>query len=124
MRKILTFLLIFTGTVFSVFIFNIVMYAMAPDYRHAISSAVASTQEIPVITPDMVKESTGVAKTNTEVASYLKTTILEDEEVALAASSPASKNPIVIDKEYHEDCGTGKGYWVITYSDGNVVIEE
>ena len=27
------------------------------------------------------------------------------------------------DKEYHEDCGTGKGYWVITYSDGSTSVE-
>ena len=26
-------------------------------------------------------------------------------------------------KEYHEDCGTGKGYWVITYEDGSTSIE-
>lgn len=34
-----------------------------------------------------------------------------------------SKQPVIIDKEYHEDCGTGKGYWVITYSDGSTSIE-
>ncbi|MCR5402278.1 MAG: hypothetical protein K6E91_00450 [Butyrivibrio sp.] len=43
----------------------------------------------------------------------------------LAASPDASteKKAVIVDKEYHEDCGTGKGYWVITYSDGSTVIE-
>ena len=34
-----------------------------------------------------------------------------------------AKQPVIVDKEYHEDCGTGKGYWVITYSDGSTSIE-
>ena len=31
--------------------------------------------------------------------------------------------PLIIDKEYHEDCGTGEGYWIIKYEDGSVKIE-
>ena len=40
------------------------------------------------------------------------------------SSKSTEKKPVIIDKEYHEDCGTGEGYWVITYSDGSTVVEQ
>lgn len=46
-------------------------------------------------------------------ASYEKEVKPEDE--------PAK--PSIVDKEYHEDCGTGEGYWIIHYSDGSVEVE-
>ena len=49
------------------------------------------------------------------------------DEVSDAPSKEADskeKNLTIIGREYHEDCGTGKGYWVITYSDGSTDIEE
>ena len=33
------------------------------------------------------------------------------------------KKAAIVDKEYHEDCGTGEGYWIIRYSDGTVEVE-
>lgn len=30
----------------------------------------------------------------------------------------------VVDKKYYEDCGSDKGYWVITYEDGTTSIEK
>ena len=139
MRRVSTFLFIFIGAVFSVFIMNIVMYALIPEYHDAVSAAMSTSDDIPVVTPDMVGEShisTGASDTS-EAVTYLdaekensrKAVELVDEAVALSGMSSfegeeAEENAaIVIDKEYHEDCGTGKGYWVITYSDGSVVIE-
>lgn len=139
MRRVSTFLFIFIGAVFSVFIMNIVMYALIPEYHDAVSAAMSTSDDIPVVTPDMVGErhiSTGASDTSEDV-TYLnaekensrKAVELVDEAVALSGMSSfegeeAEENAaIVIDKEYHEDCGTGKGYWVITYSDGSVVIE-
>ena len=147
MRRVSTFLFIFIGAVFSVFIMNIVMYSLIPEYHDAVSAAMSTSDDIPVVTPDMVEEtkiSTGASDATGSI-SYLeaekenseKAVELVDEAVALAGSSSSVrtdtkedteskedvKEPIVIDKKYHEDCGTGKGYWVITYSDGSVVIE-
>ena len=139
MRRVSTFLFIFIGAVFSVFIMNIVMYALIPEYHDAVSAAMSTSDDIPVVTPDMVGEShisTGASDSSEDV-TYLnaekensrKAVELVDEAVALSGMSSfegeeAEENAaIVIDKEYHEDCGTGKGYWVITYSDGSVVIE-
>ena len=134
MRKVLTFTLIFTGTVLTVFMFNLLMYAVVPDYHDAIASAVASSEDhIPVITPDMVKESTGAAlntAANTKAQMQAEydavipvTTTLKDGDVPLSSSVSEAQKPTIIDKEYHEDCGTGKGYWVITYSDGSTAVE-
>ncbi len=130
MRKAITFTLIFIGTISSVFIFNLMMYALVPVYHDAISAAVASSgDDIPVITPDMVRsESEDAAASAMNSAGITKlsltqTKTLEDSEVALSATVEEGKKPIVIDKVYHEDCGSGKGYWVITYDDGSVGIE-
>ncbi len=133
MRKVLTFLFIFTGTIFSIFILVVAMYSLIPGYRDTLSAAVASTDDIPVVTPDMVKElqeGTGADETAINASDYSniasvygEPVTVEDEEVALSDTAEKENKPIVIDKEYHEDCGTGKGYWVITYSDGSTVVE-
>lgn len=133
MRKVSTFLLIFAGTIFSVFMIGLALYALVPEYHDAIAAAVATSDDIPVVTPDMVKEIPQEKETvdtdnsasylDSEIADYQSKIVLEDEDVALSGSANKEKEPIVINKEYHEDCGTGKGYWVITYSDGSVVIE-
>ncbi|WP_026651980.1 hypothetical protein [Butyrivibrio proteoclasticus] len=34
-----------------------------------------------------------------------------------------ANRPEIVDKTYHEDCGSDGGYWVITYSDGSIGIE-
>ncbi len=129
MRKVLTFTIIFTGTVLTVFLLNLMMYAMVPEYHDVIAAAVASSsdsRDIPVITPDMTKES----KEDIFAKDLKYTTEIDEEPAPLSkdiaadkAISSSEKKPIAIDKEYHEDCGTGKGYWVITYSDGSVGIE-
>ncbi len=126
MRKVLTFTLIFAGTVFVVFLFNIMMYATVPEYHDAISAAVASSKDdIPVVTPEMVIVPVATKEAADENSITLE---VEDEKVALsyeveAEETKADPEVIIVDKQYHEDCGTGKGYWVITYSDGSTAIE-
>ena len=126
MRKVLTFTLIFAGTVFVVFLFNIMMYATVPEYHDAISAAVASSKDdIPVVTPDMVTDPAAAKEATEEPPVFLD---VEDENVALSFEAEVEEEKddpelIIVDKQYHEDCGTGKGYWVITYSDGSTVIE-
>ena len=127
MRKVLTFTLIFAGTVLVVFLFNIMMYATVPEYHDAISAAVASSKdEIPVVTPEMVKEPSAEMEVAEEVPMIRE---VKDEEVALSPEAAEEEVPeedpnlVIVDKQYHEDCGTGKGYWVITYSDGSTRIE-
>ena len=130
MRKTMMFLMIFTGTIFTVFIFNLLMYAFWPQYHDAISAAVESSEdsEIPIVTPEMVKELPPAPEGTDEVTPVQS---FVDEEIALSPEAmtevleeePEAPKPEIVDKQYHEDCGTGKGYWVITYSDGTTVIE-
>ena len=49
-----------------------------------------------------------------------------EREIAVdaAAEDDNDKEPVIIDKEYHEDCGTGEGYWIIKYEDGTTAIEQ
>ncbi|WP_034443474.1 hypothetical protein [Butyrivibrio sp. AE2032] len=130
MRKVLMFLLLFTGTAFMVFIFNLLLYAFWPAYHDAVSASVTDSmtetadRSIPVVTPQMVKEESPVPEVvpeETVVQSFA------DEQVALSpeATDDTASEPelVIVDKQYHEDCGTGKGYWVITYSDGSTEIE-
>ena len=128
MRKILTFTCIFAGTRSCVFIFNIVLYSLMPAYKHFLSGMV-SDDNIPVVTvteqpieyenPDTENVQ---AETEMKPASYYKITYIDNDSVALD-DKPAQKEPVIVDKQYHEDCGTGKGYWVITYDDGSTEIE-
>ena len=128
MRKILTFLIIFGGTVSCVLMFGIVLYAIAPEYRHVVT-ALVEDDDIPVVTvsqqpiEEEVKESEEPESTpEKKPDSYYKITYIENEPVA-TKSQPTDKETVIIDRQYHEDCGTGKGYWVITYEDGTIEIE-
>ena len=128
MRKILTFLIIFGGTVSCVLMFGIVLYAIAPEYRQVVTVLVED-DDIPVVTvsqqpvPDknIENEETKPAYEK-KPDSYYKITYIENEPVA-TESEPTEKEAAIIDRQYHEDCGTGKGYWVITYEDGTIEIE-
>ncbi len=140
MRKVLTFVLIFTGAVATVLMLNIVMFAFIPSYHDALVSLVAGDeeQEIPVVVPDteVVVEDINLDNQVKEIppepvaVSYqpevtkisVADTIPEQEDVKTQDDKPQRELDI-ISREYHEDCGTGKGYWVLTYEDGSVVIE-
>ena len=128
MRKILTFLIIFGGTVSCVLMFGIVLYAIAPEYRQVVTVLVED-DDIPVVTVSQQPVADeNIENEETKPAyekkpdSYYKITYIENEPVA-TESEPTEKEAAIIDRQYHEDCGTGKGYWVITYEDGTIEIE-
>ena len=127
MRKILTFLMIFAATISCIFMFNIVLCALIPEYKNLLSSAV-SDDEIPVVTVEEIPEVTEdinldkTKETEEKPEDYYKITYINNEPVATDAE-PSMDKPAIVNKEYHEDCGTGKGYWVITYEDGTIEIE-
>ena len=181
MKKGVTFAMIFTGTILSVFVINLAFFAMVPEYHDALVAAV-STAKIPVVRADKsmeieeavsrkvpvstqggittynqensadvnnagsnldnvnttkvnsVNENTADGKNDNSEAEgeperiLIPEDILEDYESSLTPlsavpDSSTEKTAVIVGKEYHEDCGTGKGYWVITYSDGSTVIE-
>jgi hypothetical protein len=131
MRKVTAFLMIFAGTMACVFVFNIALYTMLPEYKNLIRVMVPD-RDIPVVEvskeapagTDMHESDAGEADImqNIKPDSYYKLTYIDNESVALT-DSPSEDKPAIVDKEYHEDCGTGKGYWVITYDDGTTEIE-
>ena len=128
MRRILTFLSIFEGTVLCVFVFNIILYSAMPAYRYLLEGLVAD-DNIPTVTVTdvpKVQEDTNLDNIASEPEkkpdSYYKITYINNDSVPLE-EQPTDKERVIIDKEYHEDCGTGKGYWVITYDDGTTEIE-
>ena len=128
MRRILTFLSIFEGTVLCVFVFNIILYSAVPTYRYLLEGLVAD-DNIPTVTVTdvpKVQEDTDLDNIASELEkkpdSYYKITYINNDSVPLE-EQPTDKERVIIDKEYHEDCGTGKGYWVITYDDGTTEVE-
>ena len=128
MRRILTFLSIFTGTVLCVFVFNIILYSAVPAYRYLLEGLVAD-DNIPTVTVTDVpkaQEDTDLDNIASEPEkkpdSYYKITYINNDSIPLE-DQPSEAEHVIIDKEYHEDCGTGKGYWVITYDDGTTEIE-
>ncbi len=137
MRRASQIILILSGTIFSIFIFNLVMCTMVPAYRTMLSEAMGKQEDIPVVdvSTDLVADSTFSEESTDAVSLNASTQTLEEmllemgayDEVPLSAdidsASGEAPQPQIVDKEYHEDCGTGKGYWVITYEDGSTSIE-
>ncbi len=137
MRKLSTIILILSGTIFSIFIFNLVMCTMVPSYRTMLSEAMGKQEDIPVVdaSTDLVVDSTFSEGSTDAVSLNASTETLEEmllemgayDEVPLAAdvnsAGAEADTRQIVGKEYHEDCGTGKGYWVITYDDGSTSIE-
>ena len=128
MRRILTFLSIFAGTVLCVFVFNIVLYSAVPAYRYLLEGLVAD-DNIPTVTvtdvpkvQENVNLDNMVSEPEKKPDSYYKITYINNDSVPLE-EQPTESERVIVDKEYHEDCGTGKGYWVITYDDGTTEIE-
>ncbi len=129
MRRAAAFMLILTGTVFCVFLFNIILYAAIPAYREAIGSKHSARDDIPVVTVTNIHdEDVPLNESAQDDDNFTASMVLDGkdypttyEETKTEDSSSGSLQ--IVNKEYHEDCGTGKGYWVITYDDGSVVIE-
>lgn len=137
MRKFTKIAMIFVGTLLCIFVFNLVLYANNPGYRQALGSKVADKNyddeyEQEVATSEISQQATTSAASDStyEIESAEAKEVLPDtEEVSQETraedepAEPEAEEKVVIDKTYHEDCGTGKGYWVITYSDGSVGLE-
>ena len=128
MKKVAATTLVFMGLMACVIVFNIILCVAVPEYKDFLTTAVTEDT-----TPPVVKASTiNVTKKN-EGPTEEKLTLEELKEKydisALACSSSCGADHdgdaelTVVDKTYHEDCGTGKGYWVITYSDGSTAVE-
>lgn len=128
MRKFVKIAMIFVGMVLGIFIFNLVLYANSPGYRKTLGGMVEEKNYV------QEETATDVEEQATENSTYAVETVPDTkkvEEVAPDTKSetetetpePEAEEKVVVDKTYHEDCGTGKGYWVITYSDGSVGLE-
>ena len=132
-------MLILSGTIFSIFIFNLVMCTMVPSYRAMLSETMGKQEDIPVVdvSTDLVVDSSFPEESTDAVSLNASTENTEEmliemgayDEVPLAADVDSAtgeskeKELQIVGKEYHEDCGTGKGYWVITYEDGSTSVE-
>ena len=131
MKKIILFPIMITGLFFSLFIFNIILFALVPVYHDTLSEAVLGSSTIPTVIVDKKEDgSTEVHEIyylndETQNAPLSPTINIEDYSETLIGTTTdtAEKKPEIIDKTYHEDCGTGKGYWVIKYSDGSYEVE-
>ena len=128
MRKFVKIAMIFVGMVLGIFIFNLVLYANSPGYRKTLGGMVEEKNYVQEETATDVEEQ---ATENSTYAVEIVPDTKPVEEVAPDNKSetetetpePEAEEKVVVDKTYHEDCGTGKGYWVITYSDGSVGLE-
>ncbi|SFU47502.1 hypothetical protein [Butyrivibrio sp. M55] len=128
MKKVAATTLVFMGLMACVIVFNIILCVAVPEYKDFLTTAVAEETAPPV-----VKASTVSVTKKNEKPTEEKLTLEELKEKydisALACSSSCDEEcgggaeRTIVDKAYHEDCGTGKGYWVITYSDGSTAVE-
>ncbi len=137
MRKFVKIAMIFVGTVLGIFIFNLVLYANSPGYRKTLGGMVeeksyeqqeavedAKVQATQSSTSeDAPAPSTEVVETVPDTKSVEEASPVTETEAVPETSEPDVEEKVIVDKTYHEDCGTGKGYWVITYSDGSVGLE-
>lgn len=109
-----------------IFILNIMLYTTVPFYREALNGAVGK-DDIPV-----------VEASSDPVIYENEITVIEDDSTATAAegvttdyntktadegSTEKENEKVIIEKVYYEDCGSGEGYWVITYNDGSKIVE-
>ncbi len=166
MKTVLRYIFIVIGTVFFLFLMNIMLFCFVPSYRDMLVKAVGHNEEIysgkadGIVTvedsniSDMLDKDVYTDANNNEAkveetaesideaySEYLEKKQLENETSVDMPEEPAldsvdirqqmgnadsieeQQKLQIIDKEYHEDCGTGKGYWVITYSDGSTSVE-
>ena len=148
MKRFVGIAIVFSGMTFSFFLINIILYMYNPVYHNLLQDAVYGKSDIPVVDTSGREIDTGMEivtgrdaavdeavedvslKTAEDVSlktsddEMITATISEDrEEIPLASLSENTEQPVIISKEYHEDCGSGKGYWVITYEDGSVGVE-
>ncbi|WP_022774999.1 hypothetical protein [Butyrivibrio sp. AE2015] len=108
------------------FMLNIMLYTTVPFYREALNGALGK-EDIPVV--EASNEPVIYADEITEIEDATTATAAEGKTaISFTGSSDneeSEKEPekVIIDKVYYEDCGTGEGYWVITYNDGSKIVE-
>ena len=120
MKKIMGLLIAIPIAFMFIFVLNIMLYITVPFYRDALNGAVKA-QSIPVVeaSHEPVIYSDEIIN---DVMDY------DEEPVVFNGVSKEEKTEktdekLIIDKTYYEDCGTGKGYWVITYEDGSTEVK-
>ena len=128
MKKVAVTSLIFMGSVICLCVFNIILCVAVPGYKEFLASAVVEDKIMPVAEVKDTKASTEASTTGEKKMTLEE---LKEKYDISAISCVSSDNDedddkaglSIVDKAYHEDCGTGKGYWVITYSDGSTAVE-
>ncbi len=135
MKRLAYMSLMVSGLVFLFFLVNILMYRYVPAYHDALEEAVAGDSHIPVVVVNEESSTQIDERYEYIIIDEKSGTITEDEMVPLAPEIPSDEEEEcatcelqsekqIIDKTYYEDCGTGKGYWVIKYDDGSTSVEQ
>ncbi len=117
---------------------GVVIPAVSSEFVDELSTGVVisdtgdiGVSEVSDIVDETVALSAGIADAeladDAEASDCDGSTIMREvtvsEENSENAESKVHDKPQIIERTYHEDCGTGKGYWVIKYSDGSYGIE-
>lgn len=125
MRRTCGLLIAIVGTIFSVFIFNLLMCIFVPEYHDALSNVVNTEDDgivtVEILEPSEVPLTDSIPKESLTPSTHQERTRTGAKKVIVKDTT--SSKPEIIDKTYHEDCGSDKGYWVITYSDGSIGVE-
>ncbi len=136
MRKVLVAAMLFSGSIVTIVVLNILFCVVMPEYRDILVSAIY-TDNIPVVEVKdgevvEIRES-GLVPLSSSVSEAMKketdrnvAQILREgnNDAGEKEDADADENkPVIVDREYHEDCGTGEGYWVLKYSDGSTEVE-
>ncbi len=151
MKRFVGLSLFFSTMVLILFLSNILLYSHNEDYRDALIEMVTGKNEDDIPVVDVSRDV--IISYDEDNVTYrdLNYNVLTEDEVPLSAAYIDDQNvsnestteyaveettadesaedncgddPVIVDKEYHEDCGTGKGYWIIKYEDGSSVIEQ
>ncbi len=131
MKKFVGFSLIFSGVIFAAFLANLLLYCFVPSYRNALERRIGKDDDIPVIVIEKTQNASETEALSQEedniseipvplAATYIGT---EDSVIEDGEEESFDEKPQIVDKDYYEDCGTGRAYWVIRYSDGTTEIE-
>ena len=111
MNKALTFIMIFTGTVFTVFLLNIVMYALVPGYHDVLSSVIhPDKEEIPVV--EVARPVTAAAEAEAEAEAEETASDEEtDTEDDKTAENPSKNTKVRVTAKVNvrESASTGAG---------------
>ena len=152
MKRFVGLSLFFSTMVLILFLSNILLYSHNEDYRDALIEMVTGKNEDDIPVVDVSRDV--IISYDEDNVTYrdLNYNVLTEDEVPLSAAymddaydknavsaseyvernitvngteeDNSDKEPVIVDKEYHEDCGTGEGYWIIKYEDGTTVIEQ